>query len=359
MIAKLQSKNALACVIATILAAIVLQRIGHMGLAQHILFFIQQCLVGLYFLAIIIYVFIRKRRASAQVNTSTSMLAFWQGVTRYFLALDLCTFGIQKFFHLQFSVPLAVLDNPFSSLQPEDLMWAFFGHYFGLVVIIGSLEIMGGLMLLFRRTRLLAVILLMPLLLNILLLDYFFQLEIVVQLYITIEVLVLIYLISIEYDRLAEFFFKAKSNLPQFNFNHAVWKNTIRCSVIIIPLSLMAIYRFPQYYPDINGKYEVKNLVINNAVQSLNPCRDSILTKVFIDKSDFVLEFNNYERRFIGNLQYNEITKNITAVWRYPKNQHDTLFAKILPGNTPDAKVLTGRMGKEVFKMDLLRVNNK
>ena len=75
----------------------------------------------------------------------------------------------------------------------------------------------------------------------------------------------------------------------------------MRVSVILIPLSLMAIFKFPQYYPDINGKYEVTSVLVNNVPQSTKPCRDSILTKIFIDKNDFVLEFNSYQRRQAGN----------------------------------------------------------
>jgi len=78
---------------------------------------------------------------------------------------------------------------------------------------------------------------------------------------------------------------------------------------------------------------------------------------VFIDHYDLVFEFNNYQRRFIGNYKYDNATGNITAVWHYPAVMHDTLFAKILPGKAADNKILSGRMGKNDFRINLLRVN--
>ncbi|MDP9075786.1 MAG: hypothetical protein M3O71_00030 [Bacteroidota bacterium] len=349
-------KNALAGLLAAIISSMVMLRIGHRFVIEFVPYTVQCGIVGLYFLAVIIYLLIWKRKTAIPEFDSQRVLAFWQGIIRYFIALDLCTFALQKFFHLQFALPLGVLDNPFSSLSGEEMIWAFFGHFYAFTVIIGGMQIIGSLMLLFRKTRLLGVIVLLPILLNILLLDWFYDLGIVVNLYITILCLAMVYLLLIEYDRLVEFFFIARSNLPQFEFKNAIGKNLLRASVIFIPLLLLAVYKFPPYYPEINGKYEVKNMLINGKRQNVNTCRDSVLTKIFIDHYDLVFEFDNYQRRFIGNYKYDKATGSIIAVWHYPFNMHDTLFAKILPGKTAGSKILSGRMGIKEFRVDLLQV---
>ena len=351
------SQNVLACLLAGILGSIVMLRIGHRFLADWFPFPIQIGIACLYFLTIMVFLFKMNRKADRGETGTQRVLSLLQGMIRYFIALDLCTFGFQKIFHLQFAIPLGVLDNPFSSLSGEEMIWAFFGHFYAFTVIIAVMQITGSLMLLFRKTRLLAVIVLLPILLNVLLLDWFYDLGIMVNIYITILMITMVYLLLIEYDRLVKFFFIDKSTLPQFNFRNILWKNTMRLSVIIIPLLLMAIYKFPQYDAEIYGKYEVKGMVINNAPQNLIPCGDSVLTKVFIDKTDLVFEYNNYQRRFIGNYTYNKTNRSIIAVWHYPASVHDTLFAKILPGKTPDVKTLNGHMGRQTFKIDLLRVN--
>jgi len=347
------SQIALACFLAAVVSADSFARNGRRFLSDFIPGPIQLGIVGMYFVAIIIYIFVGIRKA-VNKHEEANVLAFWQGALRYFLALDLCVFGVMKFFHLQFITPLALLDNPFKTIPSGDIMWAFFGRSYVFTVIIGSLEILGSLMLVFRKTRLLGVIVLIPVMLNVFLLDFFYNTG--APIYVAIEIIALVYLLLIEKDRLVKFFLVDKSDLPQFNFKSAAWKNVARLSVVAIPLLLMAINKFPQYYPDINGKYMVKNLVINN-IQQPAPCADSVLTKVYIDKNDFVLEYNGYSRRFIGSYKYNEATKQITVTWRYPQKQHDTLYAEILPGNGADKKILNGHMGKETFKIDMQRVD--
>src|ERR1700733_8179124 len=118
MTTKQSLQNALACIIAGIIGAIVFLRIGKRFL-PFIPFVILIGIAVIYLVSAIIYIFIWNRKAKQLDFESSSRLAFWQGITRYFIALDLCMFGFQKIFHLQFAIPLGVLDNPFSSLTGE------------------------------------------------------------------------------------------------------------------------------------------------------------------------------------------------------------------------------------------------
>ena len=146
-------KNLLACLLAGILGSIVMLRIGQRFLIRWLPFTVQISMVCLYFLVLIV-LFVRKRNDSGEAG-QLKRLAFFQALIRYFIALDLCMFGFQKIFHLQFVIPLGVLDNPFSSLSGEEMIWAFFGHFYAFTVIIAVLQIGGSLLLLFRKTWLL------------------------------------------------------------------------------------------------------------------------------------------------------------------------------------------------------------
>ena len=83
-----------------------------------------------------------------------------------------------------------------------------------------------------------------------------------------------------------------------------------------------------------------------------------MLTKVFIDKTDLVFEYENYQHRFIGNYTYDKANQQIVVIWHYPANMHDTLFAKILPGTKPTMKIFAGRIGRKAFTLNLLKVNS-
>lgn len=350
------SQIAWACFLAGLISTIMVQRIGLKYFYGIIPARFMAIISVTYLVAILVYIFTGLRTTVKAQGQSPALLAFWQDALRYFLALDMMIFGVCKFFKLQFVTPLALLDNPFNTWGDSELMWAFFGHSYPFTLLIGSLEIIGALLLLFKKTRLVAVFFLMPICLNIFFLDVFYN-GVATSVYIGIEIIGLTYLLLIEYDRLYKFFFIDKSDLPQFKFKNDMWRNMVKLSVVVITFGLMAINKYPQYYPEINGKYMVKGLIIDNVKQE-EPCKaDSVLTKVYIDKNDIVLEYNSYRRRFIGNYKYNQATKQITATWRYPGNQHDTLFAKILPGGDAEKKILTGYMGKQTFKVDLHRVN--
>lgn len=350
------SQLALACATAALIGVFTLLRLTNLMTGLGRASILEVCFGLSVWLIMLICVMVWKHKASRGNLDIAMYTAFWQNAVRYFIALDLIMFGMEKLCHLQFNVPLGELDNPFSSIPKADLMWAFYGHFRSLVNIVAVMQITGSVLLLFRKTRLLGAIALLPLLVNILLLDYFY-LDIIIQIYITCETLAVVYLILLEYDRLSEFSFRTKSSLPEFYFRNIWVKNTVRFSAVIIPIVILSNFEFPKNYEEITGKYLVKSWLVNNKVKINNLCADSVLTKVFIDRGDFVLEYNNFQRRYIGSYKYHQTTHEIIAVWRYPFNNHDTLFAKMLPGNAPDKRVLIGRMGKENFRIDLLKVS--
>jgi hypothetical protein len=351
-------RNTLACITAGIIGAIVIMRIGRHYVPQ-MPFIIIIALACIYLLASIGCIFVWKGKSNKEIIDNAKTQAFWEGSIRCFIALDMLMFGVGKIFHQQFRVPVGLFDNPFNSLDNDMLLWAFFGKFYWYTVIIALLQITSGSLLLFRKTRLLGLFFLLPILFNIILLNFFYDFGLIVDGYTIMLTLAAIYLLLLEYDRLVQIFFNAKSQLPVFEFKQNGLKAVIRLAVVCIPLALIGINRYPLFYPDYTGKYVVKNLSVNGIViQRPQSSRDSVLSNIFIDRddNDFVLEYNDYRRRLIGTYTYNEAKKQFKVVWRYPQNQHDTLFARLLPGTKLDTKILEGRMGKEIFKIDFLKV---
>ena len=321
-------QNTICCILAALIASCVIFRASLKYVSGWLSFNIQLTLILLGVLTTVIYTIIQKRRAEKAGAAGNEFFAFWHGVLRYFLAFDMVAIGLQKVFHLQFVIPLAVLDTPFSEMTGDQLIWGFFGKYYSFTLIIAGIQILGAILLLFRRTWLLGVIVLLPLMFNILLLDWYYWISLVVNIYITILTVGAIYLLFTEYDRLAGFFFRAKSNLPSLNFKSNLQKNVIRASTVLIPIICLSTLNFPKTYPEIFGKYEVKSLIISDSLQTAQPCRESVLTKVYIDNGDIVLQYNHDHKQIvIGSYSFNPNTKSIIGRWRYPTNHPDTLFA--------------------------------
>lgn len=75
---------------------------------------------------------------------------------------------------MQFDGATAI-DKSVSELTGMQLMWAFYGYSKPYVIILGILEITGGLLILIKRTRLIGCFLTSTILVNVILQDIFFE----------------------------------------------------------------------------------------------------------------------------------------------------------------------------------------
>ena len=302
--------------------------------------------------AAIIYVFIWQARKTNNLTT----LAFWQGLIRYGVAFDLAEFGWAKICHLQLVTQISKLDLPYRSFSPSDLFWTFFSHSYLFSCIIAGLQITGAMLLLFRRTRLVGVFVLLPVLANILLMDIFYQIGDSVVVHASIMMSGALYFLFIEFNRLKEFFFAAKDQLPVLHLSNFS-KMAIRLSIIYIPLLLIAMLGKPDKYPQLTGKYEVKQLKMNQQMLYRASCADSILTVVYFDiKNGCVFEFNTPQRRWNGT--YTIENNHLEINWRSPTDR--PVFRGIMsPANAAGSLMLTGVIGKDSMAIVLQKVSNR
>jgi hypothetical protein len=342
-----------ACLIAGIVSSFCFLRIGKRFLVDWLDFRMVVIIAAGILLTAVIYAFYLGFRKNPAPSRASAILAFWQGVTRYSIALDLTMIGWQKLFRLQFSTPLGRLDMPFNSFSPEDLTWAYFGQSRVFVCIIGGIQILGSCLLLFSRTRLAGVFVLLPVMLNIILLNACYHMEWGESIQAIELTIALCYLLFCEYHRLVEFFFRAKADAPSIRIQPRLLRSIVRLSVPVIPLLLIGHYGSPDKNPWLTGKYTVSHLEINRRDVTANSCNDSVLTLVYFDEgNDCVFEYNSQQRRFIGSYRLDKTRSHLTIVWRYPQNVHDTLIAMLSPTG-PQNQYLTGKMGQDSIRMQL------
>ena len=67
------------------------------------------------------------------------------------------------------------IDITIRNATESDMMWAFFGTTKEYPIIIGCLQIIGAILLLFRKTKLFGALLLTPIFINIILIDIFYK----------------------------------------------------------------------------------------------------------------------------------------------------------------------------------------
>lgn len=288
-------------------------------------------------------------------KNNPATLAFWQGLIRYGVAVDLAEFGWAKIFHRQLVMPFSKLDLPYSSLSPSDLFWAFFSHSYLFGCIIAALQIIGAMLLLFHRTRLVGVFILLPVLVNILLMDIFYQIGFSVVVDVSILIAGLLYFLVMEFNRLKQFFFTTTNHFPELNFSKYI-KWIIRLSIIYIPLILITTHSGVDKYPELTGKYEVKQLSINQQLQQGGNCADSILSTVYFDiKNGCVFQFGTTAKRWNGT--FTKDNNHIRIKWYSPADK--PVFSGTTSMTNDSGKLmLTGMLGKDSMEAILQKVNN-
>ncbi|HEY5826286.1 MAG TPA: hypothetical protein VIT44_18075 [Cyclobacteriaceae bacterium] len=103
-------------------------------------------------------------------------------LTRYILGTVMIAYGAIKILHLQFKLPPEVYTYELRQLDGVTVAWAFLGFSPWLSILLGVFEFIPGVLLLFRKTQLLGVVLLFPSLLVVFLIniayDFLFHMQV-------------------------------------------------------------------------------------------------------------------------------------------------------------------------------------
>lgn len=97
---------------------------------------------------------------------------FYAGICRYALGLYMIPFGVSKILKTQFVViPVDSWQKTLENTAGTTLAWAFLGYSGWFQILLGIFELLPALLLLFRRTALLGALLLLPVSLNVFLIN--------------------------------------------------------------------------------------------------------------------------------------------------------------------------------------------
>jgi hypothetical protein len=92
---------------------------------------------------------------------------------RYICAFLLYMYGVSKLAHFQFNLQSELATRPAGSLSGYELTWFYYGYSRVYGCILGLTQVAGATLLLFRKTALLAAVLMLPVMANILLINMF------------------------------------------------------------------------------------------------------------------------------------------------------------------------------------------
>jgi len=131
-------------------------------------------------------------------------LAGWLYIyVRYVLVCSMFVYGLSKVIKLQFQFPPSHwLVETYGEASPMRLLWAFMGYSTPYTVFSGAAETLGAILLCFRRTTLLGALVLTPVLTNVALLNFCY--DVPVKIYSAHLLLSAIYLVGPDLRHLAD-----------------------------------------------------------------------------------------------------------------------------------------------------------
>lgn len=289
-------------------------------------------------IAIIIAIADRKRKNYQQLYLFTIVLA------RYYVAFTMLVYGFAKVFEGQFpALGYYSLEKKFGDMSPMGVLWTFMESSSAYTFFGGLMEIIGGLLLLFRRTKTFGALFSMIVMVNVAVLNYTY--DVPVKIFSTHIVLLCLFILTYEWKKLYNFFILHKAEILNYN------KLRVRKKWMLISLKavkgLLIAYLLYTFFiqPMMNqskekiyleGIYSTEMFVLNNDTLPLNPMDSVRWKKMYIaykDGINVITKENTYSwyNSTIDSLQKSIVLrKNDDSVIVYAKFNYDlkkdTLF---------------------------------
>ncbi|MFT4576052.1 MAG: hypothetical protein ACI9SI_000970 [Polaribacter sp.] len=189
------------------------------------------------FFAAIAWSILDKKRASY-----TTLFYWFQTILRVFLCIAMILYGLAKVFKGQFADPsLELLLQPVGEMSPMGLAWTFMGHSMVYNIFLGSLEILGGLLLLYRKTSTLGSLLILGIMMNVTIMNLTY--DIPVKLFSIHLVLMAFILLVANGKRVLNFFLKNEATEKLLYINYIKNKSFLKiirffkkATIILIPI---------------------------------------------------------------------------------------------------------------------------
>jgi hypothetical protein len=201
-------------------------------------------------------------RKEKKNNIDSGRLHAWfRGIIRYWLALQITTYGVAKIFGLQFGHSYLRDDKLVGTLSGFDLTWNYFAYSYALTLIIGLLQIGGSVLLVFRRTYLLGIVVLLPVMINIMLIDIFYGIPFAATLNAVLFTLGLTYLLLLRWKELTAFFLQPTDKLPPVRIGF--FKPLIKVAALAFVLIFTFYVNGIKSSHSFIGKWQVDTLIRN------------------------------------------------------------------------------------------------
>jgi|SRR5215831_4582386 len=245
---------------------------------------------------------------------------------RFGVAFFLMFYGFAKLNGAQFTILNSELDKPMGQVSGFWLTWYYFGYSPVYGNLIGVVQILGAVLLMFRKTTLLGTFLLLPVIGNILLVNIFYQIDLLTPFISFMLLCALLGILAFHREELVEVFWRKQNSAfpdqPAAKFS--VWgKYAVRALLILTPaLYTYWVANYNNRLPTpLDGVWNVVSIAPQNEISS------KALTMVFFERNRafmcvFKRQDGSYEQH---HFEIDQAKKTIT-IWEQWLEKGNQIF---------------------------------
>jgi len=310
-----------------------------------------------------------KRKSYRQLNYLLCLFL------RYTLALTAFIYGVDKILALQMPFPmLSQLATPLGDFLPMRFSWLFIGYSSPYEIFSGVMEVLVALLLFYRRTATLGALIATAVFLNVMMLNLCY--DIPVKLYSINLVLMCLYLLANEFDRIACFFVLNKPAATCSVYHYPLIKKWMRITRIVLKLAVVffmgkSLYDTMKFAREVNatkqhkdfkkGMYDVTRYVVNkdtipaliadtlrwrdvifenNEMGSINT-KDTMFRTRYgrsyfnfeVDSLQPIINFKRSSQDTMPRLSMRYQLTDSNTIWLWGKQKNDSLFVELKRSN--------------------------
>ena len=273
---------------------------------------------------------------------------------RFSLACTMFLYGTAKILPTQFAAPgLDRLLQPFGDASPMGLLWTFMGASKGYTIFTGIGEMLGGLLLTFRRTTLLGALVTIAVMSNVVALNFFY--DVPVKLFSMHLLAMAVFLVLPDAKRLAQTFFLYRpAPLVDRKWLHIAGV-VLRTALVlfVIVKGLQSSIEARAYYDartSLRGIWNVDTLVIDGVTRPPLITDDTRWRRIVIDRPDVIAIYPMVGRRTRYGLEIDEkkgtmlLTKGEQSKWTF--TYHRPVPTTMVLDGTLDARKIHATLRK-------------
>ena len=299
---------------------------------------------------------------------SYDQFLYWLMVyVRYYLAFTMMGYGFYKIIKTQFPFPFYNLTQTFGESSPMGLLWNFMGYSTAFNVFTGLAEVIGGFLLLFRKTATFGSLFCITVLTNIVAMNFCY--DVPVKLFSSNLLLMAIFIAVPDMQRLINFFFRNKA-VPAKNIQPKFYKRWMKITWATVKILLIGsvlystitgVWEGYKIYGDeatqrrpLFGIYNVTKFTVNNETLPPLVTDTSQWKQINVTFNDLITikMMNDSLKRY--NFIIDSVTKTVN-ISEYPGKGYKLKLSY----NNPDSThlILAGKLKEDSVHIEMKKVD--